>query len=153
MMSSRPSEPQRTVCPPRQQGNGRGSVGGIAKRLERRPQGGIQSLLDSVEARRRNGNGSRNGSSVDVMSIDTKYLDRILDPVAECLTPQVARRLADLRPDSRTQDRLDALAAKANEGELSPEEDAEYKQSVDAIDLLAILQAKARAYLRQHPSS
>jgi hypothetical protein len=87
------------------------------------------------------------------MSIDTTYLDRILDPVAECLTPQVARRLADLRPDPQTQSRLDALAAKANEGGLSAVEDDEYRQSIDAIDLLAILQAKARAYLRQHPSS
>jgi len=87
------------------------------------------------------------------MSIATTYLDRILDSVAECFTPQVARRLAELRADPQTQSRLDALAAKANEGELTPEEDAEYKQSIDAIDLLAILQAKARAYLRQHPSS
>ncbi len=94
--------------------------------------------------------GLQNGGPGERMSIDTTYLDRILDPVTECLTPQVARRLADLRPDPQTQSRLDDLAAKANEGQLSAEEDDEYKQSIDAIDLLAILQAKARAYLRQH---
>ena len=83
----------------------------------------------------------------------TVSLDRILDPVTECFTPQVARRIAELRADRQTQQRLDELAAKANQGQLTPEEDAEYKQSVDAIDLLAILQAKARAFLREHPDS
>lgn len=87
------------------------------------------------------------------MSTETTYLDRILDPLAECFTPQVAHRLADLRADTQTQERLDILAAKANEGQLTPDENAEYRQFVDAIDLLAILQAKARDYLRQHPSS
>lgn len=86
-------------------------------------------------------------------SAETTYFDRILDPVTDCFTPQVARRLAELRADQKTQARLDLLAEKANEGQLTPEEDIEYKQSIDAIDVLAILQAKARAYLRDHPSS
>jgi CHASE3 domain sensor protein len=85
------------------------------------------------------------------MSTATDFLDRILDPVAECFTPEVARRLAELRADPQTQDRLDALAAKANEGRLTAEEEIAYRQAIDAIDLLAILQAKARAYLRRHP--
>lgn len=89
----------------------------------------------------------------ETMSIETTYLDRILDPVAECFTPGVARRLVELQADSQTQAHLDALAEKASQGQLSPEEDAEYKQAIDAIDLLAILQAKARAYLRRHPAS
>jgi hypothetical protein len=96
---------------------------------------------------------SQNGDWYDAMSIETTYLDRILDPVAECFTPGVARRLAELRADPETQARLDALAEKANQGQLTPEEDTEYKQTIDAIDLLAILQAKARAYLRRHPTS
>ena len=87
------------------------------------------------------------------MSVQTTYLDRILDPVAECFTPGVARRLAELQADPETQARLDVLAEKANQGQLTLEEDAEYKQAIDAIDLMAILQAKARAYLRQHPAS
>ncbi len=84
------------------------------------------------------------------MSAATDFLDRILDPVAECFTAPVARRLADLRADAQTQSQLDALAAKANEGQLTPDEEEAYRQAVDAMDLLAILQAKARAYLRQH---
>ena len=85
------------------------------------------------------------------MSTVATYLDRILDPLTECFTPQVARRLAELTADSQTQEHLDVLARKANEGDLSADEDAEYKQAIDAIDMVAILQAKARAYLRQHP--
>ena len=86
------------------------------------------------------------------MSIQTTYLDRILDPVVEYFTPGVAHRLANLRADAETQSRLDTLAEKANEGRLTPDEDAEYKQAIDAIDLLAILQAKARDFLREHPA-
>jgi hypothetical protein len=85
-------------------------------------------------------------------SVETTYFDRILDPLTDCFTPQVARRLAELRADEKTQSRLDFLAARANEGQLTLEEDLEYKQSIDAIDVLAILQAKARAFLREHPA-
>lgn len=84
------------------------------------------------------------------MSTATDSLDRILDPLADCFTPDVARRLAGLRADAQTQERLDALAAKANEGRLTPDEEAAYRQAIDAVDLLAILQAKARAFLRQN---
>jgi hypothetical protein len=84
------------------------------------------------------------------MSTVATYLDRILDPLADCFTPEVARRLVELTADSETQERLDLSASKANEGQLSAHEDAEYKQAIDAIDMVAILQAKARAYLRQH---
>jgi hypothetical protein len=83
------------------------------------------------------------------MSTVTPYLDRILDPLAGCLTPEVARRLLDLRADAQTEGRLNDLAAKANEGTLTPLEDAEYKQMIDAIDLVAVLQAKARTLLKR----
>jgi hypothetical protein len=43
-------------------------------------------------------------------------LDRFLDPVAERLTPDVARRIIDLRLDPSLRARLDELAAKANLG-------------------------------------
>lgn len=86
-------------------------------------------------------------------TLSTVSLDRILDPLTECFTPPVARRIAELQADQQTQQRLDELAAKANQGQLTADEDAEYKQSVDAIDLLGVLQAKARAFLREHPES
>ncbi len=74
-------------------------------------------------------------------------LDRLLDPFAKCLTADVARRLADMRPDPATQARIDQLAAMANEGTLGPAEQAEYLGYVEAIDIVSILQAKARKLL------
>ena len=74
-------------------------------------------------------------------------LDRLLDPVAKCFTSDVARRLVSIRPDPGTQSRIDELAAKANEGTLTPAEQAEYQGYVEAIDIVAILQAKARKLL------
>ena len=74
-------------------------------------------------------------------------LDRILDPVSRCLTPDVARRILALRADAIAQARVDALACKSNEGTLAADERAEYEAYVAAAGLIAILQAKARAAL------
>jgi hypothetical protein len=77
-------------------------------------------------------------------------LDRFLDPVTACFTPQVAERIASLRLDSELMTRIELLAQKANEGTLTPEEDEEYKDYVEGGDMLALLQAKARRFLKQH---
>ena len=37
-------------------------------------------------------------------------LDRFLDPIAECLTPEVAARIVKCRPSRRLQARVDELA-------------------------------------------
>ncbi len=79
---------------------------------------------------------------------DAPVLDRLLDPVARLLTPEVARKLVDLRFDSVAQARIDKLARKCNEGQLTESERREYESYVSAIDLIAILQAKARALLK-----
>lgn len=68
----------------------------------------------------------------------------MLDPVARCFTPEVARQVVVLRAAPALQSRLYELAAKANEGELSDEERQQYEAYVEAIDLIGILQAKAR---------
>lgn len=77
-------------------------------------------------------------------------LDRFLDPVTACFTPQVAERIASLRLDSDLVARIELLAQKANEGTLTPEEDDEYKDYVEGGDMLALLQAKARRFLKRH---
>jgi hypothetical protein len=61
------------------------------------------------------------------MNSPTSVLSRFLDPFTECLTPEVAQRVADLRPDAATQARIDELREKANEGKLSEAERAEYE--------------------------
>lgn len=83
------------------------------------------------------------------MSIATVHLNRILQPVVGCFTPEVAAKVAALRADEKLQQRIDFLAERANEGKLTSEETDEYESYVRAIDVIAILQAQARAVLRQ----
>jgi hypothetical protein len=88
-----------------------------------------------------------------MISPEAAALDRLLDPIRRSLTPEVARQLVDLRADPEVQERIDALADKCTEGQLSAEELAEYEGYVRAVNLIAILQAKARAYLKSLPAS
>jgi len=78
------------------------------------------------------------------------YLDRFLDPVTDALTPETARAIVNLRADAETQARIDELRRKANDGTLTAEEDAEYKEFVEAVDIVSILESKARKFLAKH---
>lgn len=80
----------------------------------------------------------------------TSYLDRLLDPVTEAFTPELARRIVELRADAETQARIETLRTKANDGTLTSEEDAEYKDFVEALDIVSIFQSKARKFLAKH---
>jgi len=75
------------------------------------------------------------------------YLDRLLEPLTDILTPEVASSLVGLRADAELQAHIDELRRKANEGTLTAVEDAEYKDFVEAVDLISIIQAKARQFL------
>ena len=85
-----------------------------------------------------------------VATTSTSVLADLLGPFVESMTPDDAKRLADLRADEATTRRIETLAHKANEGELTPDERREYAAYVDAIDVIAVMQAKARAVLRQN---
>jgi hypothetical protein len=74
-------------------------------------------------------------------------LDRLLDPVGRALNGSAARELLSLRADPETQARMDDLADRCTEGQLSPSEHAEYQSLVAASGVIAILQAKARVAL------
>ena len=76
-------------------------------------------------------------------------LDHFLEPVRQCLTREQARKLADSTADPATQALIDELARKANEGDLTDKERAEYEAFVEAGDFIAILQAKAREILTE----
>jgi len=75
------------------------------------------------------------------------YLDRLLDPMTDALTPESAAALVNLRTDPEVEARIGELRRKANEGTLTPAEDAEYKDFVEAVDIVSIMQAKARRFL------
>tara|TARA_R110002049_G_scaffold167265_2_gene333443 strand:+ start:1126 stop:1380 length:255 start_codon:yes stop_codon:yes gene_type:complete len=79
----------------------------------------------------------------------SNILDQLLTPFTECLTPEVAQRIVDMRANSETQSRLDELAEKANEGQLSSKEESEYAKYREAFHFITVLQTKARHLLRQ----
>ena len=60
------------------------------------------------------------------------------------LSPDHAQQIADWKPDAQLEERVALLADKANEGELSDAERAEYEGYIDANDFVAVLQAEAR---------
>ncbi|PYS06241.1 MAG: hypothetical protein DMG17_32700 [Acidobacteria bacterium] len=86
------------------------------------------------------------GRIIESMGTAT-YLDRLLEPLTDILTPEVASALVGLRADAELQAHIDELRRKANEGTLTAVEDAEYKDFVEAVDLISIIQAKARQFL------
>ena len=75
------------------------------------------------------------------------YLERMLEPLSRCFTPESAKRLIDLRVDPELQKRIDALAGKCTEGELTEEEHREYDAYVRTGSLISMLQLKARQTL------
>jgi hypothetical protein len=83
----------------------------------------------------------------------TAALDRLLESVGRSWPLEFARDLAELRAAPDVQARIETLAERCNEGELTAEERAEYEGYVQAIHLIGVLQAKARAVLSQHLAS
>lgn len=69
---------------------------------------------------------------------------RVTAPIFALLTQDQTQRLAELQGDATLSDRVAVLAVKANEGELSEAERAEYEAYIEANNLLAVLQAEAR---------
>jgi hypothetical protein len=78
----------------------------------------------------------------------TTLLNGLLEPVGQCLDEESARRLVALKPSAEVEDRIAALAARANEGELTDAERTEYEAVVNAMDIVSILKLKARRRLR-----
>lgn len=80
------------------------------------------------------------------------YLDRFLEPVTEAFTPELARRFVELRADDDLCAEIEVLRQKANQGTLTADEDAAYKDFVEAVDVISIIQSKARRFLASHPA-
>ena len=77
----------------------------------------------------------------------TPALDRLIAPLSECLTPESARRLLTVKADPKLQARVDYLAGRCNQGMLTAEERAEYRNYVTYSTFVAILKSKARQIL------
>src|ERR1700675_2566239 len=78
-------------------------------------------------------------------------LERVLAAVGQCLDRQSAESLLRLRADAEMQWRIEELADKCTEGELTPEERDEYEAMIRVGNFVAILQAKARRPLARRP--
>ena len=76
-----------------------------------------------------------------------------MEPVGQCLTPEVAEKIVSLRADRELQSRVDELADKANAGTLSDEERSEYEQYVSFSQFVTLLQIKARNLLDEAPDA
>jgi len=80
-------------------------------------------------------------------------LGRVIAPIGRYLTPASAKEILALRADRKSKRRIEQLAAKCDEGTLTPEERAEYQVFVEVGDFVALLQAKARRYLSEHTAA
>jgi hypothetical protein len=79
-----------------------------------------------------------------ISTIDLTAFDRAIDPVFRILSREQAVRIVDFHADEELQARIEELARKANEGELTDEERSEYAGYAQANKFIAVLQAKAR---------
>ena len=73
----------------------------------------------------------------------------MLEPLSRCFGLETARALVRFRVDGRTQARVEELAEKCDEGQLTADERSEYEAYVQASTLIGILQAKARRSLAE----
>ena len=78
-----------------------------------------------------------------------KLVADLAERLGGTLNPESARTILALQLDGPTPERRQELADKANEGQLTAEERAEYETYAQVRGMLAILQSKARLYLRQ----
>lgn len=80
-----------------------------------------------------------------------KLVSELAERLGNTLNEASARSILALKLNGPTPERRQELASKANEGLLTAEEFAEYETYAQLRGLLAVLQAKARLYLK--PSS
>jgi hypothetical protein len=76
-------------------------------------------------------------------------IERMLEPLTACLTPDVAQRIFNVRlDDPSTMRRLEYLREKANDGTLTDHERTEYEGFVEGNDLLMLIKDQARSVLQ-----
>jgi hypothetical protein len=74
-------------------------------------------------------------------------LDRLVEPLGECLTPELARKVFAFKADPVLQSRINDLSDRHSRGLLSSEEADELGKYVSYGTFVAILKSKARQLL------
>ena len=81
---------------------------------------------------------------------NTLAFDRATDPVLRFITPEQARALVAFTGDEPLRRRIEELASRNTEGQLTEAERSEYEGYVRANKFIAVLQAKARKLISGH---
>jgi hypothetical protein len=84
---------------------------------------------------------------------DAPNISRVFEQLGRLISPEMARGLVKFRFDTKTQARIDRLARKCNEGQLTDAERSEYESYVQTIDFIAMLKLQARAALKRQSQS
>jgi hypothetical protein len=74
-------------------------------------------------------------------------MDQLMMPLADGMPLDYARRIVEYQAAPEVQARIDELADKCSEGELTQAEREEYAAAADAIHLIGFLQHQARRIL------
>jgi hypothetical protein len=83
---------------------------------------------------------------------EAAILTRLIQARTE-MDPHVAHYLLSLAFEPADVERMNLLAARSSDGELSAEEAAELDSYIHVGNLLSIIQSKARVYLKTHGDS
>ncbi len=78
---------------------------------------------------------------------ESKAFERAVQPLFDLLFPEFAEQVAAFRVDLALADRIEKLATKCTDGDLTEAERAEYTGYVRANKFVAILQNRARQIL------
>jgi len=84
------------------------------------------------------------------MSAISSILDYYFEPVTPMFTREMAEAIVSRQPDPRIVVRVGELGRKADEGTLTECERDEYRDLIDAGDLIALVKSKARRFLEEH---
>ena len=76
-------------------------------------------------------------------TLDSTALRDFLVQFTDGFTPELAKHFVTTRPKAELQSRIDELAKKASDGELSESERSEYETYVEAMDVVALMRVKS----------
>lgn len=76
-------------------------------------------------------------------------LAQLFDPARPCFTVETAKNLLSLHSEAAKVERIEELAAKANEAALSTAEHEEYLGYIYAGKMMSMLKLQARLFLQQ----
>lgn len=85
--------------------------------------------------------------SIDSTEHKTILLDSLLEPFGECLTLEVAEKLVKLRANPEIIAKVEELAEKCNEGQLTADERDEYESYIHVNNVM-MMKAKVRKVLQ-----